>query len=62
MNQLANASTTPSQILHTSNDELFTYKDASVKVITVFNDSKGSVALVEDENGELFEVPNDALR
>ncbi len=62
MNQLTNVSPTSSQILHSSDDELFTYKGLSVKVITIFNDSKGSIALVEDENGELFEVPNDALR
>ena len=61
MNQLNNSSTIPSQMLHSNDDEIFTYKGSSVKIITVFSDSKGSIALVEDENGELFEVPRDSL-
>lgn len=62
MNQLNNSSTLPSQMLHSTQEELFTYNDSKVKIITVFNDSKGSIALVEDESGELFEVPRDSLR
>jgi len=62
MNQLTNSTTIPSQMLHNSDDETFTYKGSSVKIITVFADSKGSIALVEDENGELFEVPKESLR
>ena len=48
--------------LNNSEEELFTYNDSKVKIITVFSDSKGSIALVEDESGELFEVPRDSLR
>lgn len=62
MNQLNNLSTLPSQMLHSTEEELFTYDDSKVKIITVFSDSKGSIALVEDESGELFEVPRDSLR
>ena len=62
MNQLNNFSTLPSQMLHSTEEELFTYDDSKVKIITVFSDSKGSIALVEDESGELFEVPRDSLR
>ncbi len=62
MNQLNNSSTLPSQMLHSSEEELFTYNDSKVKIITVFSDSKGSIALVENESGELFEVPRDSLR
>jgi len=50
------------QILRTSDDETFTYNGNSVKIITVFTDGGTSIALVEDENGELFEVPKDSLR
>ncbi len=62
MTQLNNTSTLPSQILHSSEEDTFTYNGSNVKIITVFNDSKGSIALVEDENGELFEVARDSLR
>ncbi len=62
MNQLNNSSTLPSQMLHSTEEELFTYNDLKVKIITVFSESKGSIALVEDENGEVFEVPRDSLR
>ncbi len=62
MNQLTHPSELSSQILHNSDDETLTYKGTPVKIITVFNDSKGSIALVEDEDGELFEVPKDSLR
>lgn len=61
MNQLTNTSGNFSQILHSSDDEIFTYKGSSVKIITVFSEHKGSIALVEDENGELFEVPKESL-
>jgi len=49
-------------MLHSTEEELFTYNDLKVKIITVFSESKGSIALVEDENGEVFEVPRDSLR
>jgi len=62
MTQLNITSTLPSQILHSSENDFFTYNGSKVKVITVFRDSKDSIALVEDENGELFEVTRDSLR
>ena len=62
MDQLTHSSELSSQILHNSDDEILTYKGSPVKIITVFNDSKSSIALVEDESGELFEVPRDSLR
>jgi len=62
MTQLNSTSALPSQILHCSEDDLFTYNGSKVKIITVFSDSKDSIALVEDENGELFEVERDSLR
>ncbi len=46
----------------TSDDETYTYKDQTVKIITIFTDNEKSIALVEDENGELFEVEKDSLR
>ena len=46
---------------HTETDT-YTYNDAQVKIITVFTENGKSTALVEDENGELFEVEKDSLR
>ncbi len=48
------------QIDNSKNDE-YEYNGITVKVITVFTDNGKSTALVEDENGELFEVPKEAL-
>ncbi len=62
MTQLDSSSTLPSQILHSSEDDIFTYNGSKVKIITVFSDSQDSIALVEDESGELLEVPRDSLR
>ena len=62
MNQLNNTPPLPSQMFQRSEEDVFTYNDSKVKIITVFSDSKGSIALVEDENGELFEVQRDSLR
>ena len=45
-----------------SEKETYTYKDQTVKIITVFTDNGKSTALVEDEKGELFEVERDSLR
>lgn len=53
-----NISTKP---LHSSNKDTYTYNGTKVKIITVFTDNGISTALVEDENGELFEVSKDAL-
>jgi len=50
------------QILHTSKDDNFTYEDKQVKLITVLSGNGEEIALVEDEDGELFEVPRDSLR
>lgn len=49
---------------HTNNTEkqTYTYNDSQVKIITVFTEDGKSTALVEDENGELFEVEKDLLR
>ena len=50
------------QTLHTSANETFTYNGQTVKIITVFHDNTESTALVEDENGEIFQVPKNSLR
>jgi hypothetical protein len=49
---------------HTNNSETdtYTYNDSQVKIITVFTEDGKATALVEDENGELFEVDRDSLR
>lgn len=62
MNHLNNQTTLPSKMLHSRDDETFTYNGSEVKIITVFSDEKDAIALVEDENGELFEVSRDSLR
>lgn len=56
---LNSVSKNSSQTLYNSEKETFMYKESRVKIITVFDDS---IALVEDENGEVFEVPKEALR
>lgn len=48
-----------SQLLHNSDNTTYTYNEMQVKIITVFDER---IALVEDENGEVFEVSKDALR
>jgi len=49
---------------HSNNSETDTYiyNDSQVKIITIFTEDGKSTALVEDENGELFEVEKDLLR
>ncbi|WP_415396385.1 hypothetical protein [Sulfurimonas sp. CS5] len=49
---------------HTNHFEAdtYTYNDSQVKIITVFTENGKLTALVEDENGELFEVAKDSLR
>lgn len=49
------------QKLHSSDSKTYTYKNSNVRIITVFADGENSTALVEDEKGELFEVPRDSL-
>ncbi|MBU1217882.1 hypothetical protein KJ870_00015 [bacterium] len=56
---LHSASKNSSQTPHNSEQETYMYKETKVKIITVFDNS---IALVEDENGEVFEVEKDALR
>jgi hypothetical protein len=56
---LNSASIVSSKLLQNSESETYTYKEKKVKIITVFDNS---IALVEDENGELFEVEKNALR
>ncbi len=62
MTQVNNSSKSTSEIFHNSDSETFTYNGLVVKIVTVFNDKAGSIALVEDESGEVFEVARDALK
>ena len=62
MTQLKHSITSPTPLMHSIEEETFTYKDTRVKIITVFNDEKESTALVEDEHGEIFQVRRDDLR
>jgi len=62
MLQLNKQTTLPSQILHTNDEETFIYNGSTVKIITVFNDKNEATALIEDENGEIFQVPRNSLR
>ena len=49
---------------HTDNSEtnIYTYNNTQVKIITIFTENEKSTALVEDENGKMFEVARDSLR
>ncbi len=58
----SNNLSTSSQTINSGEDETFTYNGKEVKIITVFNDAKESTALVEDESGEIFQVPKSSLR
>ncbi len=60
MTQLDN-NTTSSKAFHNQDVDTYMYKNTKVKIITVFTDSGKATALVEDENGELFEVARDSL-
>ncbi|MDF1875554.1 hypothetical protein JHD48_07390 [Sulfurimonas sp. SAG-AH-194-I05] len=53
---------TPSQGIQAVQNELYSYQEKEVKIITIFNDSKGTTALIEDSQGEILQVPKDALR
>jgi hypothetical protein len=59
MTQLNKSSS--SQAFHNLESETYRYNDTQVKIITVFTDSGKAIALVEDENGEVFEVAKDSL-
>ena len=61
MIQSTHLSTTPTNHLQATNEDTYTYKEAIVKIITIFNDGDISIALVENESGELFEVPKNSL-
>jgi hypothetical protein len=50
------------KVLHTHETDTYLYENKVVKIITVFTDSKNPIALVEDEQGEIFEVPKDSLK
>lgn len=58
---LNNYSNTQTSILHSPQCDVFTYKNMKVTIITVFSDKKLPIALVEDENGKIFEVPRNSL-
>ncbi len=60
MTQLNN-NISSSQSFHNQEIDTYLYKNMKVKIITVFTDSGKATALVEDENGELFEVARDML-
>jgi hypothetical protein len=47
---------------NTTETQTYTYNDSQVKIITVFTEDGKATALVEDENGELFEVEKDLLK
>jgi hypothetical protein len=59
---LENYKNTQNKILHSPECDTYTYKDTTVKIITVFTDKKVPIALVENEQGEIFEVPKDSLK
>ena len=59
---LNNYSNSSRQILHSPESNTFIYNETQVKIITVFNDQKHPIALVENEKGEIFEVPRDSLK
>ena len=58
---LNNYTSTQTPVLHSPECDIFTYKNMKVKIITVFSDQKIPIALVEDENGVIFEVPRNSL-
>ena len=59
---LKNHSNSSRQILHSPESNTFIYDGTLIKIITVFNDHKHAIALVENEKGEIFEVPRDSLK
>ncbi len=62
MTQLNHTTTRTGPLMHSTQEEIFTYKESKVKIITVFSDERESTALVEDEHGEIFQVRRDDLR
>ena len=61
MIQASHLSTTPTKPIQASVEDTYTYKESIVKIITTFNDGEASIALVENESGDLFEVPRNSL-
>ena len=62
MTQLKHSIPQSTPLMYSCEEETYSYKDSTVKIITVFNDARESTALVEDENGEIFQVRRDDLR
>ena len=62
MTKLNNFNTTTSQVLRSNDNDIYTYNGLRVKIITVFSDTRESIALVEDENGDILQVPKSSLR
>ncbi len=62
MIQIKNSNTLNPEIMHKIQEDTYTYNDSEVKIITVFTDNGTSTALVEDENGKVFEVSRDSLK
>ena len=46
----------------TNNEDTYIYQDRVVTIITSFADERNPTAIVEDEKGEIFEVPRGELR
>ena len=46
----------------TDTKDTYIYKDRVVTIITSFADERNPTAIVEDEKGEIFEVPRGELR
>lgn len=44
-----------------TDEKLRIYNGKPVKIITVFNNKNGSTALIEYDDGEIAEVPKDAI-
>ncbi len=62
MIQITNPNTLNPETMHKTQEDTYTYNDSEVKIITIFTDNGTSTALVEDENGNVFEVLRDSLR
>ncbi len=61
MVQHNNQTSLTSHTLKSKEEETFTHNGSTVKIITVFNDDREITALIEDENGEISQVPRDSI-
>ena len=61
MTQINNSNNISTKPLHNPDNDTYTYNGTKVKIITVFTDNGVSTALVENKNGDLFEVAKDKL-